>query len=88
MKSRIDFDFVKKMFRSDDWYDCDAKMWNYNDPGSGNGFDILEYTQNTILCPADLTAYFLQGTASGIGIPAGATGEFVKVQLIFHTFVT
>jgi hypothetical protein len=81
MKSRIDFDFVKKMFRSDDWYDCDAKMWNTNDPGSGNGFDILEYTQNTILCPADLTAYFLQGTASGIGIPAGATGEFVKVQL-------
>jgi hypothetical protein len=80
-KSEIDFNFVKKIFRSDDWYDPDTKTWHYNDPGSDNGFDLLTYTQSTIFCPADLTAYFLQGTASGIGIPAGATGEFVKVQL-------
>lgn len=77
----IDIEFTRKMFHSDDWFDPTTDKWHYNEPGSGNGFNILGYTQQSVFFPADLTAYFIQGTGSGTGIPAGATGEFIKVQL-------
>jgi predicted choloylglycine hydrolase len=80
--SSIDFSFAKNMFMSDDWYDPDAKQWHYNDPASGYIANALGSTVNTsIYFPASLTAYFGVGTPSGIGMPAYATGEYVKIQL-------
>jgi len=80
-KGEIDLEFIWDMFHSDDWYNPDTQTWNYNDPGSGLGFDMLGYTHQCVFFPADLTAYFIQGVGSGTGMPAGATGEFAKVQL-------
>jgi hypothetical protein len=82
--SKIDFNFARNLFRSDDWYDPIAKVWHYNDPGSPNGLNNFGYggtTTTSIFFPADLTAYFGTGTPSGIGLPAYATGEYVKIQL-------
>jgi hypothetical protein len=81
-KGEIDFEFVKKMYRSDDWYDPDTKEWHRNDPGSRNlNNNFPSSVSQAILFPADLIAYFGIGTPSGIGIPGGATGEYVKLQL-------
>ena len=82
--AKIDFNFARKLFMSDDWYDPIAKKWHYNDPGSPNGMNNFGYggtTTTSIFFPADLTAYFGTGTPSGIGLPAYATGEYVKIQL-------
>ena len=35
----------------------------------------------SIFFPADLVAYLQTGTPSGIGLPAYATGEYVKIKL-------
>jgi hypothetical protein len=75
----IDFEFLKAVYRSDDWYDDATGSWHYNQPGSA-GVNNAGVTQ-AILFPADLIAYFQIGTSSGLGFPGGATGEFVKVQL-------
>jgi hypothetical protein len=78
----IDFEFVKEMQRSDDWYDPDADMWHYNEPESGLTANNFPWSvSQLVLFPADLTAYIEVGTPSGIGLPAGATGEYVKVRL-------
>lgn len=81
-KGEIDFEFVKRLQRSDDWYDPDTKTWHYNEPESGftpNNFP--ESVSQLVLFPADLIAYIEVGTPSGIGLPAEATGEYVKFQL-------
>ena len=81
-KGEIDLDFVKKMYRSDDWYDDATKTWHRNEPGSANLNNNFPYSvSQAVLFPADLIAYFEIGTPSGIGIPGGATGEYVKLQL-------
>lgn len=80
-KGGIDANFTKEMFKSDDWYDPDAKQWHYNDPGSSNCLNNPGVISTSILCPADLTHYIQVGTPSGLGIPAYATGEYVKLEL-------
>lgn len=82
--SEIDFGFVKGMFSSDDWYDPASKEWHYNDPGSPNGLNNYSGSRSvaqTVLFPASLIAYFQLGTPSGIGLPAYATGEYVRIKL-------
>jgi hypothetical protein len=80
-KGGVDIAFIRNMFHSDDWYDPAEGVWHYNDPEAGLGFDKIDYTQNTVFAPLDLTAYFILGSGSGVGVPAEATGEFAKVQL-------
>jgi hypothetical protein len=81
-KGEIDFEFVKQMQRSDDWYDPDTKTWHYNEPESGFTANNFPWSvSQLVLFPADLIAYVEIGTPSGIGLPAGATGEYVKLQL-------
>lgn len=84
-KGQVDVDFVRKIFASDDWYDPDTKTWHYNDQGAdqgwSNGLDGFDYTELTVLKPDALTAYFMQGTGTGTGMPAGSTGQFVEIKL-------
>ena len=81
-KSEIDFEFIKAMYSSDDWYDPDTKTWHYNEPGSRNlNNNFPSSVAQAVLFPADLIAYFQIGTPSGIGVPADATGEYVKLKL-------
>jgi hypothetical protein len=77
----VDFDFAKSVLSSDDWYDADAGMWHENEPGSS--FISNDHTSicQSIFFPADLIAYLGTGTPSGNGIPANATGEYVKIKL-------
>jgi len=77
----VDFSFTKNMFASDDWYDATGKTWHHNDPGSGNISNSHGTINLSIFSPADLIAYLATGTPSGNGMPAGATGEYVKIQL-------
>jgi hypothetical protein len=82
--SEIDFSFVKGMFASDDWYDPISREWHYNDPGSPNGLNNYAGSRSvaqTILFPDSLNAFFQVGTPSGIGLPAYATGEYVRIKL-------
>jgi hypothetical protein len=77
-----DFEFIKAMYSSDDWYDPDTKTWHYNEPGSRNlNNNFPSSVSQAVLFPADLIAYFQIGTPSGIGVPVGATGEYVKLKL-------
>lgn len=81
-KGEIDFHFAKRVFQSDDWYDPDKKEWHYNEPGSRNVINNFPSSvAQSVFFPADRIAYFQVGTPSGIGLPAGATGEFVRLQL-------
>ncbi len=87
VKGEMDMEKVREMFASDDWFDPDAKRWHHNDPGSdpygsNNGFDGYDYTLQAAFEPATMTAYFMQGTGSGTGMPAGSTGQFVEIQLM------
>lgn len=76
----VDFPFAKSMFASDDWYEKGVG-WHHNDPGS----PFLSRSHGTlnvsIYYPSDLTAYLLTGTPGGNGMPAYATGEYVKIKL-------
>ena len=81
-KGEIDFQFVKSVFQSDDWFDPENKTWHKNEPGSKNVINNFPSSvAQSIFFPADLVAYFEVGTPSGIGLPGGATGEFVKLRL-------
>jgi len=88
-RGAIDFEFAKKMFMSDDyfepkdWYNPEAGgQWRYNVPGSPNVLNNFPASvAQSIFFPLDRIAYFQVGTPSGIGLPAGATGEYVKFQL-------
>ncbi len=77
----INFDFTKMLFSSDDWYDKAAGTWHRNVPGSPFSSNSHGSVSESIFCPADLTAYLATGTPSGNGIPAYATGEYVKIRL-------
>lgn len=81
-RGEIDFDFMKKMLSSYDWYDPETGIWHYNEPGSENlNNNFPGSVTQAIFFPADLIAYFQIGTPSGIGLPGGATGEYVKFHL-------
>lgn len=77
----VGFDFSKKLFASDDWYDSGKAVWNRNVPGAGEVSNNHTSVSQSIFMPADLIAYLQTGTPSGIGIPAYATGEYVKIKL-------
>lgn len=77
----ITIDTAKKAFTSDDWIDAQTGQWTYNDPASESVNDNMESLAQTIILPAEKTAYFEVGTPNGVGFPGGATGEYVKVQL-------
>jgi len=77
----IDFPFAKGMFASNDWYDADAEQWHYNEPGAPGISNDHTSVNQSIFFPADLVAYLQTGTPSGNGLPAYATGEYVKIKL-------
>lgn len=77
----ITIDTAKKAFTSDDWLNAETGVWTYNDPSSASVNDNMESLAQTIILPADKTAYFEVGTPNGVGFPGGATGEYVKVKL-------
>jgi hypothetical protein len=77
----VDFDFAKSIFSSSDWYDANSATWHENAPGSGFISNNHTSVSQSIFFPADLIAYLGTGTPSGNGIPANATGEYVKIKL-------
>ncbi len=77
----IDINWVHHVLRQNDWYDPETKEWHYNEPASGKGSDVLEYTHSAFYDPAKMTAYYMQGCGGGIGVPAGSMGEFVEIPL-------
>ncbi len=77
----VDFSFAKNMFASDDWYDAVAKQWHYNEPGGPGISNDHTSVSQSIFFPADRIAYLQTGTPSGNGLPAYATGEYVKIKL-------
>ncbi len=77
----IDFSFAKSMFASNDWYDADAATWHKNEPGAPGISNDHTSVNQSIYFPADLVAYLQTGTPSGNGMPAYATGEYVKIKL-------
>jgi hypothetical protein len=77
----IDFPFAKSMFASSDWYDADVGQWHYNEPGTPYISNDHTSVNQSIFLPFDLIAYLQTGTPSGNGLPAYATGEYVKIKL-------
>ncbi len=77
----IDINGVHDILRQNDWYDPETNEWHYNEPASGKGSDVLEYTHSSFYDPAAMTAYYMQGPGGGIGVPAGSMGEFVQIPL-------
>ncbi len=77
----IDFDFIKRLFSSVDWYEKTAGIWHRNEPGSPFLSNDHGSVSESIFRPSELTAYLATGTPSGNGIPAYATGEYVKIRL-------
>ena len=77
----VDFPFAKSMFSSSDWYDADASTWHHNEPGAPGISNDHTSVNQSIFFPADLVAYLQTGTPSGNGLPAYATGEYVKIKL-------
>jgi hypothetical protein len=77
----IDFSFAKSMFASSDWYDADEAEWHYNEPGAPGISNDHTSVNQSIYFPADLIAYLQTGTPSGNGLPAYATGEYVRIKL-------
>lgn len=77
----VDLTFAKKLFASTDWYDASTKQWHYNNPGGMIVSNTHSAVYQSIFFPADLTAYLQIGTPSGHGLPAYATGEYVKIKL-------
>jgi hypothetical protein len=77
----VDFAFGKSLFASCDWYDSGKAVWNRNKPGSPEISNSHTSVGQGIFFPADLIAYLQPGTPSGRGLPAFATGEYVKIKL-------
>ncbi len=77
----VNFTFCKNFFASDDWYDSAKGVWNKNQPGVREVSNSHTSVSQAIFLPADLVAYLQTGTPSGIGLPAYATGEYVKIKL-------
>lgn len=77
----MDLDWLKAMYRSDDWYDPVEAIWHYNDPLSWNILDSSATVTQSLWYPASQTAYLMIGAPSGIGQTAYSTGEYVKLVL-------
>jgi hypothetical protein len=77
----VNFTFGKNLFASDDWYEAGKAAWHRNEPGKREVSNSHTSVSQSIFFPADLTAYLQTGTPSGRGIPAYATGEYVKIRL-------
>jgi hypothetical protein len=77
----VDFRFGKILFASCDWYDADKAAWNHNKPGGREISNSHTSVGQAIFLPANLIAYLQAGTPSGRGLPAFATGEYVKIKL-------
>ena len=77
----VDFAFTKKLLASDDWFEAGASTWHRNEPGKKELSNSHTSVSEAIFFPADLVAYLETGTPSGIGLPASATGEYVKIKL-------
>ncbi len=77
----VNFAFGKKLFASDDWYDAAKSEWHRNEPGVSQVSNNQSSVSQSIFFPAELTAYLATGTPCGLGIPAYATGEYVKIKL-------
>jgi Acyl-coenzyme A:6-aminopenicillanic acid acyl-transferase len=77
----VDFTFCKNLYASDDWYDAGKGTWHRNVPGVREVSNSHTSVSQSIFSPADLTAYLETGTPSGLGLPAYATGEYVKIKL-------
>jgi len=77
----VNFAFGKNLFASCDWYDSGKAAWNRNKPGVQEISNSHTSVSQAIFFPADLIAYLQTGTPSGRGIPAYATGEYVKIKL-------
>ena len=81
---QVDFRFGKNLFASTDWYDAGKAAWNRNKPGAPGISNDHTSVSQAIFFPADQIAYLQTGTPSGRGIPAFATGEYVKIKLAAH----
>jgi hypothetical protein len=77
----VDFAFAKRLFASCDWYDAGKAAWNRNKPGVQEISNSRTSVSQAVFFPADQIAYLQTGTPSGRGIPAYATGEYVKIKL-------
>jgi hypothetical protein len=77
----VDFTFAKNLFASDDWYEAGKAAWHRNVPGVAQISNSHISVSQGIFFPADLTAYLETGTPGGRGLPAFATGEYVKIKL-------
>lgn len=81
-KGGIDIYWIHHLLRQHDWFDPENNEWHINEPASGKGSDVLEYTHSAFFNPVEMTAYYMQGTGGGIGVPAGSMGEFVQIPLL------
>ncbi|MGB9886058.1 MAG: C45 family autoproteolytic acyltransferase/hydrolase [Moorellales bacterium] len=77
----VNFDFAKRLLASDDWYDKSTGQWRKNEPGRVEISNSHGSVSQAVFFPADLVAYLQTGTPSGLGLPAFATGEYVKIKL-------
>ncbi len=77
----VNFAFGKNLFASCDWYDAGKSQWNRNRPGVEEISNSHTSVGQAIFQAADLIAYLQTGTPSGRGLPAYATGEYVKIKL-------
>ncbi|MBI5443737.1 MAG: hypothetical protein HY900_21320 [Deltaproteobacteria bacterium] len=77
----VDFEFAKSMFASSDWYDAVSQTWHPNEPGAPGISNDHTSVAQSIFFPADRVVYLQTGTPSGNGMPAYATGEYVRIKL-------
>lgn len=77
----VDFAFAKSLLESDDWYEKSKAAWRRNEPGKREVSNSHTSVSQAVFFPADLVAYLQTGTPSGYGLPAFATGEYVKIKL-------
>ncbi|MBN1568217.1 MAG: hypothetical protein JXA73_10245 [Acidobacteria bacterium] len=77
----VNFAFGKNLFASCDWYDAGKSLWNRNRPGVEEISNSHTSVGQAIFHAADQIAYLQAGTPSGRGLPAYATGEYVKIKL-------
>lgn len=77
----VDFAFARNLLASDDWYEKSKSSWRRNEPGKREVSNSHTSVSQAVFFPADLVAYLQTGTPSGYGLPAFATGEYVKIKL-------
>lgn len=77
----VDINWIHHLLRQNDWYNPETGEWHRNEPASGKGSDMLEYTHSAFYDPVAMNAYYMQGPGGGVGIPADSMGEFVQIPL-------